>query len=306
MEGILDYRLFRVGDTPVTVASLAVSLVILLGSYLLARLARKLVAQRLLARTHLSVGVRYVLGRFTGYLILFFGVAMALQTVGIHATTLAAFGAAVGVGIGFGLQDVVRNFVAGLILLIERPFQVGDRIEIDKTNAEVVEVRARATVLRTNDDVHLIVPNAKFITETVVNRTYGRPLYRLRTAVPVSYESDPAEVKDALFEAARRCEGALPDPAPAVRFRSFDASTMRFELLCWTNKMIHRPGALVSELNLRVHEVFRERGIPLPSSRLDVNVHETPAEEAPSEPDPAARRARELQASATEPSFARR
>ena len=296
MEGILDYRLFRVGDTPVTVASLAVSLGLLLGSYLLARLARRLVAQRLLARTHLSIGVRYVLGRFTGYVVFFFGAAMALQTIGIHATTLAAFGAAIGVGIGFGLQDVVRNFVAGLIILIERPFQVGDRIEIEKTNAEVVEIRARATVLRTNDDVHLIVPNAKFISETVINRTYGRPLYRCRIAVPVAYDSDPAVVTDAMLEAARRCEGALADPPPAVRFRSFDATTMRFELLCWTNKMVHRPGALSSELNLLVHEMFRERGIALPSSRVDVNIREASplavlSEEAPG----AAVRARDLQ-----------
>ncbi len=85
---------------------------------------------------------------------------MALQTLGVNATTLAAFGAALGVGIGFGLQDLVKNFVAGLVILIERPFQVGDRIELDKNAAEVVEIRARATVLRTNDDVHLIVPNA--------------------------------------------------------------------------------------------------------------------------------------------------
>src|SRR4030095_12929858 len=115
-----------------------------------------------------AVGLRYAIGRFVGYFILFLGAAAALQTLGVRMTTLAAFGAAVGVGIGFGLQDIVKNFVAGLILLIERPFQVGDRIEIDNATAEVVEVRARATVLRTNDDVHVIVPNSKFMTDTVV------------------------------------------------------------------------------------------------------------------------------------------
>jgi len=188
-----------------------------------------------------------MLGRFTGYLVFFLGAAIALQTIGIRATTLAAFGAALGVGIGFGLQDVVKNFVAGLILLIERPFQVGDRIEIEKIAAEVVEIRARATVLRTNDDVHLIVPNAKFITDTVTNRTYGRPIYRCHVQVPVAFDADPRVVQEALIEAARRCEGVLPDPPPAVRFRDFGESTLRFELLCWTARMVHRPGALISD-----------------------------------------------------------
>ncbi|HYX20638.1 MAG TPA: mechanosensitive ion channel domain-containing protein, partial [Thermoanaerobaculia bacterium] len=202
MDGFLERPLFHVGDTAVTAASLLVSLLILAGSYVLGRLARKFVAQRLLARTHLSIGMRYALGRFAGYLVFFFGAAMALQAVGVRVTTLAAFGAALGVGIGFGLQDVVKSFVAGLVLLIERPFQVGDRIEIEKTTAEVVEIRARATVLRTNDDVHLIIPNAKFISDIVTNRTYGNPTYRCHAPVHVGLDADPAAVRAALLEAA--------------------------------------------------------------------------------------------------------
>ena len=171
MGNLADYPLFRIGNTSVTAASLIVTLAILAGSYLLARLARTLIANRLLARTRLSPGVRYAFGRFAGYLVFFLGAAAALQTLGINATTLAAFGAAVGVGIGFGLQDLVKNFVAGLVILIERPFQVGDRIEIEHVSAQVWEIRSRATVLRTNDDVHLIVPNSKLTNETVILRT---------------------------------------------------------------------------------------------------------------------------------------
>jgi small-conductance mechanosensitive channel len=272
MPDLFNHPLFSIGDTPVTIASLVVALLLVAGSFLLGRLSRKLVSQRLLARTHLSVGVRYVLGRFTGYLVFFLGAAIALQTLGIRATTLAAFGAALGVGIGFGLQDIVKNFVAGLILLVERPFQVGDRIEIEKTGAEVVEIRARATILRTNDDVHLIVPNAKFINETVVNRTFGRPIYRIHLPVLVPFDSDPKTVEQALLEAAAACEGVMTDPAPTVRFREFTESMLRFELLAWTARMVHRPGALISELNFRVHETLRRRGVALPSSQVDVRI----------------------------------
>jgi len=275
MSGIFDQRLFSIGDTPVTIASLVVAILLVVGSFLLGRLSQKLVSHKLLARTNLSVGVRYVLGRFTGYLVLFLGIAIALQTLGIRATTLAAFGAALGVGIGFGLQDIVKNFVAGLILLVERPFQVGDRIEIDKVGAEVVEIRARATILRTNDDVHLIVPNAKFITETVVNRTFGRPIYRLHVPVLVAFGADPAAVEEALLDAAGACDGVLQEPPPAVRFRESGASTLRFELLAWTARMVHRPGALISQLNVLIHDSLRRRGVALPSSQIDVRIRDS-------------------------------
>jgi small-conductance mechanosensitive channel len=270
MEGILDHQLFRIGDTSVTAASLIAAILVLVATYVVARLARKLVSDRLLARTHLSIGVRYMLGRFTGYTVFVLGALMALQTVGIRATTLTAFGAALGVGIGFGLQDIVKNFVAGLVILIERPFQVGDRIEIDKIAAEVSEIRSRATVLRTNDDVHLIVPNSRFIAETVVNRSYARRLYRLHAPVAVDNASDPHVVTEALLEVARHCEGVLPEPEPSVRFRAFGPSALEFELLCWTDKMLHRPGALVSTLNYAIHEAFRRREIRFPQTEIRV------------------------------------
>jgi small-conductance mechanosensitive channel len=268
MERILDYRLFRIGETSVTVASLAASLLILGGAYLLGRLARNLVANRLLARTHLSVGVRYAIGRFAGYFVFFLGAAAALQTLGINATTLAAFGAAVGVGIGFGLQDIVKNFVAGLVILIERPIQVGDRVEIGEVAGDVAEIRARATVVRTNDDVYLIVPNSRFIGETVVNRSFVTPRVRCRTRVLVSEGAAPREVESALLDAARRCRGVLADPVPVARFRGFGDSSLDFELLCWTDTMLHRPGALTSELNFLVHETLTSRGIPFPQREV--------------------------------------
>lgn len=264
MDAMFDRRLFQIGETSVTASTLTISLAILIGSYLLARLARRLVSQRLLGRTHLSQGIRYALGRITGYLVFFLGAAAALQTIGIRLTTLAAFGAAIGVGIGFGLQDIVKNFVAGLLILIERPFQVGDRIEIEKVTAEVAEIRARATILRTNDDVHLIVPNSKFISETVVNRSFDRPLFRCRAPVTVDFDSEPRAVEQALLEAAQRCDEVLTEPAPTVRFRSFGDSGLNFELLGWTEKMLHRPGALVSNLNYLIHETLAARGIKLP------------------------------------------
>jgi small-conductance mechanosensitive channel len=272
MDQVLDYRLFHIGETSVTVSSLAVSLLLLLGAYVLARLSRNIVANRLLARTNLSLGLRYAIGRFVGYFVLFLGGAAALQTLGVRATTLAAFGAAVGVGVGFGLQDIVKNFVAGLVILIERPIQVGDRLEVGEISGDVAEIRARATVIRTNDDVHLIVPNSRFITETVVNRSFASPRVRCRVSVGVSYAASPHQVEEALLEAARRCEEVLTEPPPVVRFRRFGDSSLDFDLLCWTDTMLHRPGALESRLNFLVHEVLTERNIEIPFPQRDVHI----------------------------------
>ncbi len=272
MDNVLDYRLFRIGDTTVTTASLVAAIVVLIATYVVARIARRLVADRLLARTRMSVGVRYMLGRFTGYTVFVLGAIMALQTIGIRATTLTAFGAALGVGIGFGLQDIVKNFVAGLVILIERPFQVGDRIEVNGVLADVSEIRSRATILKTNDEVHLIVPNSRFITDTVVNRSYGRPRVRYKVSVGVAYASAPRDVAAALLAAAGRSENVLHEPAPKVWFTEFGESSLNFQLLCWTERLLHSEAAFRSELNFLIHEELERRGIELPFPQRDLHL----------------------------------
>jgi small-conductance mechanosensitive channel len=223
------------------------------------------------------MGLRYAIGRILGYVIFFLGVLIALQTVGINATMLAVFGGALGVGLGFGLQDVVKNFVAGLVVLIERPVQVGDRIEIEGVSGDVVEIRARATVVRTNDDIHLIVPNSKFISETVINRSFGRRIVRYRIPVGVAYGSDPEVVKEALLAAARGSESVLADPAPVVWFVEFGQSSLDFELLCWTATMLSRPGAFASDLNFRILAELKAREIEIPFPQRDLHIRSAAA-----------------------------
>lgn len=271
MEEFLDYRLFRIGGAPVTVGSLVAFVAILFVSYLASRLVQRFVVRRLF--THrLTIGVRYAIGRFLGYFILLIGAFIALETVGISAGALAAFLAALGVGIGFGLQDIAKNFVSGLILLIERPIQVGDWVDIGEVSGDVVEIRARATVIRTNDDVNLIIPNSKFISDTVTNRSYGSPRVRYRVPIGVSYGSDPRQVEAALLDAARQTKGALDDPPPAVRFRAFGESSLDFELQCWTSSMLHRQGAFKSSLNFAIHDVLKARGIEVPFPQRDLRI----------------------------------
>ena len=272
MGNFLSTRLFRVGETQVTVSSLLLSLAIIVASLVLSRLARTFVADRLLGRTRLAAGSRYAIGRVFGYLIFTLGILVALQPLGINASTLAVFGGALGIGLGFGLQDVVKNFVAGLIILVERPIQVGDSIEIGDVIGDVTEIRGRATIVRTNDDVYLIVPNSKFISDTVVNRSFRQRRVRYRIPITVASGSNPVQVEAALLEAASRSENVLPDPRPTVWFQDFGESGLRFELLCWTSKLLHSAGTFRSELNHLIYEALIARGIAIPTRELDVHI----------------------------------
>jgi small-conductance mechanosensitive channel len=268
----LSFRLFRVGATEVTISSLLVSIAILIGTWIAARVVRKLVAERLLARTNLAVGARYTVGRVLGYLIFATGAMLALNALGINATSLAAFGAALGVGLGFGLQDIVKNFFAGLIVLLERPIAVGDRIEIDGKTGDVVEIRTRSTVIRTNDEVYLIVPNAKFISDTVTNWSYRNSRIRFHVPVSVAANSNPREVEKALVAAAGRVQGILEQPAPSVYFKGFGDFTLDFQLLCWTQQMLNRRQAFVSEMNHAIWEELTRRGIEIPNPQRDLHI----------------------------------
>lgn len=268
----MNFSLFTIGGNAVTVSSLLATAAILAVTAIVARLARNLIAQRLLARTHLAVGARYAVGRVVSYLIVFIGAMLALNALGINATSLAAFGAAVGVGLGFGLQDIVKNFVAGIIVLLERPIMVGDRIEMGKVIGDVVEIRTRSTVIRTNDDVYLIVPNAKFISETVINWSFRSNRVRVRVAVGVASNSKPREVEEALLAAAARNEAVLQDPPPAVYFKGFGEFTLDFELLCWTTQMLHKTPQFQSDLNFMVWEELQRGGIEVPNPQRDLHI----------------------------------
>jgi small-conductance mechanosensitive channel len=268
----MNYQLFRIGQTQVTVASLLATVAILAGTWLVARVLRKLIAEKLFGRTQVDPGVRYALGRVTSYVVWVLGLIVALQPLGINATTLAVFGGAIGVGIGFGLQDIAKNFVAGLILLIERPIKVGDRIEVGQISGDVVEIHARATLVRTNDDIYLVVPNSRFITDTVTNWSYRTPRVRFHFPVSVSYGSDPRAVEKALLEAAAKNAHVLKEPAPTILFTAFGESSLDFELACWTAVMLHRRSALRSEMNYAIHEALTARGIELPFPQRDIHI----------------------------------
>ncbi len=271
-ERVLEYPFLRVGKTEVTLEKAALLIVSVVLLFWIVSVLRRWLVERVLTRSQMDIHARRATGTLLGYVLLLVGFMIILQTAGIDLTTLNVLAGAVGVGIGLGLQEVANNFISGLIILFERPVKVGDRIIVGDVEGQVTEIRARSTTVVTNDNIAIIVPNSKFVTENVINWSYTDPRIRFRIPVGVSYGSDPEDVKRALLEAAAEVEDALPDPAPTVAFIDFGDSALNFQLRAWTTTMLNNKSGFVSKLNFAIHRKLGEHGISVPFPQRDLHI----------------------------------
>jgi small-conductance mechanosensitive channel len=226
----------------------------------------------ILSRTSLDLGIRHAIGVITQYAIVFLGLLLILQTAGIDLTALSVVAGGLGIGIGFGLQNIANNLISGLIVLLERPVKIGDRIEVAGTEGQVVAIRARSTTVLTNDNIAIIMPNSRFITEEVINWSYNDSKVRFRIPVQVAFDSDVRLVEQLLLQVARANPDVLSDPAPVVRFLEFGESGFNFELRAWSTSLIQKKGKLISDLNFAILESFRSRAIEIPYPQRDLHL----------------------------------
>lgn len=275
---VLNYPLIALGETPLTLGKLLYLLILVLVLLWVAGKLKTLFLRRILSRSQMDIGAQQATATLIHYVLLLLGLMIVLQTAGIDLTTLHVVAGAVGVGVGLGLQEVVNNFISGLIILFERPIKVNDRIQVGEVDGRVADIRARSTTVVTNDNVAIIIPNSKFITENVINWTFNDSRLRFRVPVGVAYGTDPHEVRKALLAAAASHEGVLEDPGPSVWFREFGESSLNFELLVWTQSMVHNPGRFVSDLNYAIHDTLAEAGISVPFPQRDLHLKSGPIE----------------------------
>jgi small-conductance mechanosensitive channel len=269
--GFLVQPLFYLGETPVTVGSIIHFIVLVTLVMLTARAVRRLLRARLLGRLPIGIGLKDAIARLVGYVVLVLGLMIALQTLGLDLTALTVLAGALGIGIGFGLQNIVNNFISGLIILVERPIQLGDRVEVGGQQGDVIRIGGRSTTIRTNDNIDMIIPNSEFISEQVVNLSYGDRKVRIRIPFGVSYGSDPREVERLALEVADAEAYALKEPAPHVRFMGFGDSSLNFELRAWTVELATRPSLFRSNLYFALWEKFKEHNVEIPFPQRDVN-----------------------------------
>lgn len=272
----LRIPLFNMGDSSFTVLTLVYLILATLLLFYLTSKINKIVTHKLLAKSRIDYGVRAATGSIIKYLFLTIGFVIILQTAGIDLSSLTILFGALGIGIGFGLQNVINNFVSGLIILFERPIKVGDRIEVAGVAGDVIDISMRATTIVTNDNISIIVPNSQFISETVINWSHTDRNVRFNYPVGVSYKEDPQIVKKVLLEVALDNPGVLKEPKPDVLFTEYADSAMMFNLRVWTREYINRPGVLKSQLYYEISRRFREEGIEIPFPQSDIHIKEMP------------------------------
>jgi len=227
---------------------------------------------RFLVKSGLDRALQYAIAQIVSNLVLVIGIFIVLENTGIHLGALTVFAGAAGVGVGFGLQNIASNFISGLVILAERPITIGDRVEVAGVTGQVRQIRARSTVIVTNDNITMIVPNTKFIDSPVTNWTYGDPRVRFRIPIGVAYGSDVRKVREALIAAGRSNSHVLEDPAPSVFLKQFGESSIDFELVVWSSEMSHRPSRFKSDLNFAIEEKLRESGIAIPFPQRDLHI----------------------------------
>jgi small-conductance mechanosensitive channel len=229
---------------------------------------------RFLVNSGLDRSLQYAIAQIVSNVVLVVGIFIVLENTGIHLGALTVFAGAVGVGIGFGLQNIASNFISGLVILAERPITIGDRVEVAGVAGQVQQIRARSTVIRTNDNITMIVPNTKFIDSPVTNWTYGDPRVRFRIPVGVAYGSDIPKVREALLAAGSENANTLKDPAPSVFLDKFGENSIDFELVVWSTEMSYRPRRYRSDLNFAIEQKLREAGIEIAFPQRDLHIRD--------------------------------
>jgi potassium efflux system protein len=242
------------------------------------RVIRGLMAVKIFPRTGLDLGVQYTISTTLHYVVLILAAMVALNILGFPLTNLALVAGALGVGIGFGLQNIVNNFLSGLILLFERPIKVGDLLVIDGQWGTVKEIRVRSTVFETFDRYVLIIPNSELVSGKVLNWThYGRGINRLTLKVGVSYGSDVGQVTRLLTEVCQANPRVVDHPPPQVYFAVYGDSSLDFTVWVHLRTPDDRIPA-THELNSAIFETLREHGIEIPFPQRDLHIKEWPGE----------------------------
>jgi small-conductance mechanosensitive channel len=260
-----------IGSQRITVGLVIAAVGLIWVAYLASLVLQKLLTEDVLARHNVETGVSLSVARLVHYAVVTGGFVTAFVVLGVDLTKMTLLASALGVGIGFGLQTIVNNFVCGLILLFERPLRVGDIIEFGGRQAKIVKIGLRSTTVRTFDEADVIVPNTDLITNQVTNWTLTDRYARAMIAVGVAYGSDVALVMQTLQECALAHPGVMQNPAPQVLFQSFGDSALNFELRVWVANVDNRL-QVTSDLHQDIDRRFRQAGIAIPFPQRDLHV----------------------------------
>lgn len=277
LEALDETALLRLGGATVTVGGLVAALVIL-GVALAAAWIVTRAIRRVRQRSSRPPQALYLLEKLIGYGIVIIGAVMALSTAGLNLSSLAVFAGAIGIGVGLGLQGVVKEFVSGIFLIFDRMISVGDYVELEggSVRGTIMEIGPRATRVRTNDNVNILVPNSHLIDDPVTNWTLKGDTRRIHVPFSVAYGADRVQVRDAVLAAARASPFTLPETEARksqVWLTTFGESSLDFELLVWpTPEAVKRPAAMHAAYTWLIADALDGAGIEVPFPQTDLRI----------------------------------
>ena len=266
-------ELFHLGESPVTMRSVVLIVIAIFILFYLSAWIKRLLIKKVFPRYDFDIGVSQAIGTIVRYVLVIVGLFIIFQTTGLDLSALGLMLGALGIGIGFGLQNVTNNFISGIIILFERPVKVGDRVELDDQLAgNISKISARSTTLITNDNIAVIVPNSDFINQRVINWSHNNRNVRLNFPVGVSYKEDPEVIRRVLIDVADHNPGVLKEPRPDVLFDDYADSSLNFILRIWTSEYSDKPKVLKSQLYYEIFKKFKENNIEIPYPQRDVHI----------------------------------
>ena len=273
-----------IGDLTISTGGLIGALIVMLATWLIARLVRFFLLEEVLPRFNLGRGDVQSLVTLVNYLIYGIGILMAASAMGLAGTQLAVVFGALSLGIGFGLQTIVNNFVSGLILIFERPIKVGDVVQTVDHWGKVQQIGIRASIIRSFDGAEIVIPNGDLISKEVINWTRSDQVRRAEVLVGVAYGTDPEAVLEVLLRVAEEHPKARKHPAPQAQMIRFGDSSLDFRLRCWT--MIDEWFEVLSDLHVAVNRELKAAGITIPFPQRDLHVIPPPSAKDPDMPSP--------------------
>jgi potassium-dependent mechanosensitive channel len=277
-----------IGQTHFSLTSVILFVLVVAGAVILSKYLRVVLRDRVLPPFELPENTQFLLLRTVDVGVVIMGVLLALNVTGLGLNSLMVVLGGLGIGVGFGLQNIASNLISGVILLFERPIRVGDRVTVGETIGIVHAINMRSTILVTPDNINMIVPNSQFVVETITNWTYGDRVIRIKVPVGVAYGSDTALVKETLLGAANSHSEILKEPVsslptvtePMVRFIRFGSSSLDFELIAWIPDVQLRL-KVISDLHFAIDQKFRDKGIVIAFPQMDVHLYRPQKNGAP-------------------------
>ncbi len=266
---VINYPL-PIGDMRFSILGFVCAGLMLLLTHVATRLWRRVLREKILCGSGMEAGLKDSITSITVYLLWAMGIFIALRVIGVSSTSLTVVFGALSIGLGFGIQNIFNNFISGIILLFERPIQIGDAVEINGVWGVVQKINVRSTLVQTYDNASLIIPNSEFISNKVINWSFKDHRIRRVITVGVAYGTDTALVSSTLLEIARKTQWVLTDPAPDVLFADFGDSALIFKLRVWT--LVDHMSRVETQIRFDIERAFRERHIEMPFPQHDVHV----------------------------------